>query len=398
MLVGKAAQVRAAYDEAWARHRSALTDQRRLGGDRMSLERELDLVRYQAGEISAAGLERGDDIRLESMAARLRNAEVILEHLSAATTELEAAGESIGSALSRLRKLADIDPGLGARASDAETVDVLTHELLGAVRELAESATEDPGDLALLEQRLTSLGDLKRKYGHTLEAVLDFGEAAAMRAAELEQLLDRAANIDTLITRSEADLVEVGEALTTARRSAIGQIEDEARRHLAALGLPAATLRFTIEPAELGPSGADRVELVFASDDRLAGGSIQEVASGGELSRLVLALRLATRSKETDTLVFDEVDAGVGGRTALALGRKLADLSRACQVLCVTHLPQVAAHAETHYVIERTGPTAIVREVDGDARITELSRMLAGLPESSKGREAAAELLEGART
>ncbi len=112
----------------------------------------------------------------------------------------------------------------------------------------------------------------------------------------------------------------------------------------------------------------------------------------------MLALRLATRAGGAGTMVFDEIDAGVGGATALALGRKLADLALTCQVLCVTHLPQVAAHAEDHFVIERDGPRASVRKVDGEDRLTELSRMLAGLPESDHGREAAAELLEGART
>ncbi|MGH8945468.1 MAG: DNA repair protein RecN, partial [Acidimicrobiia bacterium] len=121
-------------------------------------------------------------------------------------------------------------------------------------------------------------------------------------------------------------------------------------------------------------------------------------ASGGELSRLILALRLATRSRDTGTLVFYEVDAGVGGATALALGRKLADLARTFQVLCVTHLPQVAAHADDHYVIERSGSAALVKRVEGEERLTELSRMLAGLPQSERGREAAAELLEGARS
>ena len=112
----------------------------------------------------------------------------------------------------------------------------------------------------------------------------------------------------------------------------------------------------------------------------------------------MLALRLATRAEGAGTMVFDEIDAGVGGATALALGRKLADLARSCQVLCVTHLPQVAANAEDHFVIERDGPKASVRRVDGEDRLTELSRMLAGLPESDHGREAAAELLEDARS
>ena len=161
--------------------------------------------------------------------------------------------------------------------------------------------------------------------------------------------------------------------------------------------MPAASLRLTLEGITPGPSGADRVAALFSSDERLEAGRIEDVASGGELSRLVLALRLATNAEDATTLVFDEVDAGVGGATALALGKKLSELARTTQVLCVTHLPQVAAHADTHYAVRRTGTSADVVRVDGEERVEELSRMLAGLPQSAGGRGAAAELLEAAR-
>jgi DNA repair protein RecN (Recombination protein N) len=167
---------------------------------------------------------------------------------------------------------------------------------------------------------------------------------------------------------------------------------------LTELGLPTAVLRIELAGQTPGASGADDVTMSFASDERMTPGPIQEVASGGELSRLMLALRLSSRDPGTGTMVFDEIDAGVGGATALTLGRKLADLAVDTQVLCVTHLPQVAAHATTHYIVERDGSRAVVRLVDGDDRLTELSRMLAGLPDSERGREAAAELLEGAHS
>jgi DNA repair protein RecN (Recombination protein N) len=392
------AQARARYDTTWSLYRSALDDQRRLGGDRMALERELDLVRYQANEISSAGLEPGDDQRLESMVARLKNTELMRDNLAAATDELDSAAESTGIVVSRLRKLAAVDSGLEELLTAAELLGDLTHDLLSGVRDQAESANDDPRQLEQLEEQLTSLGQLKRKYGKTLEEVLEFGIDAGRRAGELETLLEKASGIEDLVSQLESEVAEAGIHLRSARRAAVQGIENEARAHLAALGLPSASLSFSIEEVEPGPSGADRVELMFASDDRLAAGTVHDVASGGELSRLVLALRLATRSKDVDSLVFDEIDAGVGGVTALEVGRKLADLARTCQVLCVTHLPQVAAHADTHYVIERTGATASVRRIEGEDRLTELSRMLAGLPESERGREAAAELLEGART
>lgn len=398
MLDETGRKTRVGYEDAWARHRSAVEGQRRLGGDRSGLERELDLLRYQANEIDAAGLQPGDDLRMESMASRLRNAESVRENLMAAIDELESLAGGAGQVVSRLRKLTVIDPTIADQVTAAEGLDVVAHDLLTELRGMAESANEDPLALESLEERLTALGTLKRKYGKTLDEVLEFGADASRRASELELLIERASSIDELLERSQAELAGIGAELSEARRAAAREIEDDARSHLTALGLPSATVRLVIETVEPGPSGADRVEILFASDDRLASGPIQEVASGGELSRLMLALRLATRAEGAGTMVFDEIDAGVGGATAIALGRKLADLARTCQVLCVTHLPQVAAHAQTQFVIERAGPRAGVHMVDGDERLTELSRMLAGLPESEHGREAAAELLEDARS
>ena len=398
VLDDKGRSVRERYEGAWARYRTALDDQRRLGGDRMGLERELDLVRYQAREIDSAGLEPGDDQNMESMASRLRSAGLIRESLGMARDELESIADRAGNVVAWLRKVSAVDEVLADQLSQAEAIGEMTLDLLRSVRDEEESSSEDPAMLETIEQRLTALGDLKRKYGKTLDEVLEFGADASRRAAELETLLDKASSIEAQVSSAEIELAEIGLELRAARQGAIHRIEDEAKGHLAVLGLASAALRFVIEPTEPGPSGTDRIELLFASDDRLEAGAVQDVASGGELSRLVLALRLATRSRDTGTLVFDEVDAGVGGATALALGRKLADLAHDFQVLCVTHLPQVAAYADTHYVIERGDASARAVRVEGENRLTELSRMLAGLPESERGREAAAELLEAAHS
>jgi DNA repair protein RecN (Recombination protein N) len=171
--------------------------------------------------------------------------------------------------------------------------------------------------------------------------------------------------------------------------------------HLRELGLTDPIVSIEVLDGEPTAAGADQVKLLFASDRRLQLGEVSKVASGGELSRLVLSLRLAARAGAgkdmAAVLVFDEIDAGVGGTTALELGRKLGTLASDCQVLCVTHLPQVAAFADSHFVVERSDNRATVREIDGEERIAELSRMLAGLPESARGREAAAELVAIAR-
>jgi DNA repair protein RecN (Recombination protein N) len=391
-------RARTGYFDLWSRYRAALADQRRLGGDTMALERELDLLRYQAGEIDAARLKPGDDSDMESLAIRLRNTELIRESVSTAMADLDRLTTGSGELVATLRKLAAIDPNFNEHSGMAEEIDTRAGDLRRLVRQAADGINEDPEALAELESRLNLLGDLKRKYGRTLDEVLEFGEDASRRASELETLLAQAASIGELVTGLRADLAREGARLTEARARAAQQIEQEARAHLNELGLPAALLKVELIGDEPGASGADEVTLSFASDDRMTPGPIHEVASGGELSRLMLALRLSSRDRGTGTMVFDEIDAGVGGATALTLGRKLADLASETQVLCVTHLPQVAAHATTHYVVDREGSRAEVRLVDGDARLIELSRMLAGLPDSERGREAAAELLEGAHS
>jgi DNA repair protein RecN (Recombination protein N) len=245
-----------------------------------------------------------------------------------------------------------------------------------------------------LEGRLTAIGDLKRKYGRTIEEVIGHGERITDKAAELEGLLADADRIDAEVADASRTVAACAADLSKARTRAAEIISAEMRRHLADLGLSGAKVEIELEPVDPGPTGADRVVIRFASDPRLETRPIADAASGGELSRLVLAIRLATKSKSTATLVFDEVDTGIGGKTALAMGAKLADLARDRQVLCVTHLAQVAAHADTHYVVEKdSGGVAHVRHVIGDDRVTEIARMLAGQPDSLATKTAAAELL-----
>ncbi len=391
-------RAREAYHGAWEAYATARAAQEDLGGDLMALERELDLVAHQAKEIEMAGLQPDEDEMAEALASRLRNAEAIRAELTQALDYSAQMSDLAGEVVSSLRKVADLDPALEEGRAMAEAVSEEISELTRLLRDRADEAQLDPEGLAAAEERLTLLGDLKRKYGRTIVEVIEFGSAAADRARSLSGLLERASTIEAEVAAARARVEQGAGALREKRAAAAEMIERDAAGHLAGLGMPGSSIHLTLEEVEPGSSGADRVGVLFSSDDRLAAGRIEDVASGGELSRLVLALRLATNDDDIGTLVFDEVDAGVGGATALALGRKLADLARSTQVLCVTHLPQVAAHADTHYAVRRTGATAEVIRVDGQERLDELSRMLAGLPESAGGREAAAELLAIARS
>lgn len=385
---------REAYRAAWQQRSDALDRQRQLGGDQIELTRELDLARYQATEIESAGLTNGLDRDLEATVSRLRNVEEITEHLGETMNLSEAMSDNVGELVGRLRKAASLDPSLSDLAGRAEGLADGVTDLVREAREALDHVDDDPTTLSDTEDMLTAIGDLKRKYGKTVDDVIEYGRRQAQRATELESLLRDADEIDEMVATATAEVARRARSLTGARDATAQKVAEAALGHLSDLGLESATVEIALEPVEAGPLGADRAVLRFASDSRLEPGPVSSVASGGELSRLVLAFRLATRRTATETLVFDEVDTGIGGKTALAMGAKIAELATGTQVLCVTHLPQVAAHADTHYVVERDSDgVARVRPVTDDDRLTELSRMLAGQPDSDAGKTAAAELL-----
>ena len=387
------------YGIAWEalvglRHEAEL-----LGGDRRALERELDMVRFQAEEIVGAGFAAGDDIALTVEVDRLRNRETLLEGLAAASDALAAeqgAGDSLGRAASELRRLVRYDPELENLAAQADELVGLVDELSGDVTRAGGNLDHDPDRLQAVEQQLARLGDLRRKYGDSLDEVLAYGAEAETRAAELVRLLDRAESLAGELTAAETAARDAADELTLRRTTTADRIAADAITHLEELGFRTPTVSFRFEAAGLGPTGSDRTTLLFASDAGLTPGPVGRIASGGELSRLVLALRLAAGVGEAEVVAFDEIDAGIGGTTALAMGRKLAALAAGRQVLCVTHLPQVAAFADQHFVVTREDAAATVAVAAGTDRLEELSRMLAGMPESERGKEHAAELLEAA--
>ncbi len=381
------------YHLAWDTLAALRTERHRLGGDRRALERELDLVGYQFEEIRGAGFSPGDDEQLAAEAVRMRHAEELATRLGEARTGIERAADNVGGAASQLLKAADLDSSLRHLTDQTATTLAMLAELGTDLRVAFESVQTDPGAAEATEQRLAQLGDLRRKYGDTLEEVLEFGEGAARRRDELAGLLAGAERLEVELNEAEQVVAAIGARLRKSRQETADRIAIDAMQHLRELGMPTPVVRLVVEPSEPGPAGADLGRLFFASDDRLEPGPVSRVASGGELSRLVLSLRLAGGAGRAPVVAFDEIDAGVGGKTALALGRKLASLAKERQVLCVTHLPQVAAFADRHFVISRTGTSVAVSMVEQEERLEELSRMLAGLPDSRQGRDHADELI-----
>jgi len=388
-----------AYADAW--ESLVLTRQKLelLGGSRRELERELEVVRFQAEEITATGFESGDDAEMQLQATRLRNSEDLAAGLDAALSALgdDGAAGQVGNAAAELRRLARVDATLGVFGDRVEELLDRLGEIQADVASVAAGLEHEPARLDALETRIHQLGDLRRKYGETLDDVLAFGARADERSAELSGLLGTADELAAELEQRTEAAAAAADDLTGRRQQAAKKLESKATRHLSELGMADPVVQFAFTLTDLGPDGADRVELTFASDSGLTPGPAGKVASGGELSRLTLALRLAAGIGDAGLVAFDEVDAGIGGATARAMGEKLAALSVDRQIFCVTHLPQVAAHADTHFVVTRDGARATVAAVTGEDRLTELSRMLGGLPDSERGQLHAAELLAAAR-
>ncbi len=381
------------YRAAWEKAQSLSRESEAIGGGREALQRDAALARFQAGEIADAGFTTGEDEYLERMLGRLRHLEELTEKIAAAHAAATAAGDTIGEVVTVMRRASILDSSLEPLAKRAEESQAVTGDLTVELRAAADALEGDPTQLAELEERLALLNALRRKYGATLDQVLLFGEEAMARAESIERSLTRAEEIEGQLAEAFTAIDGLGARLRESRARAGGRLADAALGHLRQLGFSDPYVEVEVAPAKPGSDGAEAIKLLFASDRRLVPGDVARVASGGELSRLILALRLAGGAGRAPVVAFDEVDAGVGGKTALALGAKLAELAADRQVLCVTHLPQVAAFADTHAVVRRDGPSATVEVVEGHERLEELSRMLSGLPESERGREHAEELL-----
>lgn len=373
----------------------------KMGGDERARARELDLVHYQVDEIDDAAITGPDeDDELEAVEDALADAAAHREAAAVAVAALS--GDGAGPATDAVASVADAvgvavaavagrRPFAGAeerlRALAAEVVDVA-----GELRTVGEAIDEDPERFEQVRQRRHLLHELRRKYGETLADVIAEGDRLRARLDELEGHDQRAAQLDEAL--AEARQVEAAEAakVAAARRAAAPDLAARIQANLVELAMPKAVVAIEVR----GDDPGDDVEVRLAANPGTPPLPLSKVASGGELARTMLALRLVL-TDAPPTLVFDEVDAGIGGAAAVAVGRALARLGREHQVLVVTHLPQVAAYADAQVrVAKHSDESATVSRVtvlDHDERVVELSRMLSGQPDSEAARTHAAELL-----
>jgi DNA repair protein RecN (Recombination protein N) len=370
-----------------------------LGGDERARARELDLLRYQVDEIGAAVIVAAhEDDGLQVEADLLADAEAHGESLARAYRELEGSGaDALGRAVAALEDrppFAQLATRLRALQSEVQDV---AHD----IRTTEESIVVDPERLETVQARRALLAELKRKYGPALADVVEYEQQARTRLVELEEHDQRAARLDAERRAADDEMQRAARALSKARRAAAPRLAEAVTAHLRELALPTASFSVDVtpedDPASIGEDGADTVTFLLAPNPGEPARPLAKAASGGELSRTMLALRVVL-SEAPPTLVFDEVDAGIGGEAGAAVGRALATLGGHHQVLCVTHLPQVAAFADAHVLVAKDEVRG--RTVAGasllldDARVNEISRMLAGVGGSDHARRHARELVE----
>ena len=379
------------YRQHYRQLQTLLAEQAALNTAETAREQELDLLRHQITEIKSANLVAGEEEEIERRYKLASNSKRLIELATGVANKLSEADGSVLSQLAEtqrlLRELEKIDSSI-AQLSSAHTASVVElSEIARSLSAYAEKFDLDPQQLAALEQRVSLFETLKRKYGGSIGEVIAFGEQAVERMrtiegrdAELERLAREIDNVRTQMNRA-------GEALRKLRAKAAPKLSDNIRRNLRDLGFRQSEFEAKFNALdEPGPNGFDSVELLFSPNPGEPLKPLRAIASSGEISRLMLAIKSALAAHDAiPLLVFDEIDTNVGGEIAHAVGAKMQMLGRDHQVICITHLPQVAATASSHFVVTKDvarGRTfSNLHEVTGKGRQEEIARMLGGKSE-----------------
>jgi DNA repair protein RecN (Recombination protein N) len=388
----------------------------------------VDLLRYQIDEIGRANLQVGEEEELVAERSRLANADRLALDAAAAYMSLAGDDESgiPGSAISLLRQasstfqdISAIDPTTAGLSERVHELLYLLEDLAADVRTYRETVDADPTRLAIVEERLAEMRQLQRKYGATVKEILEHARSAE---EELDRLTGSEVDTETLVAREESLSREVGElalALSEKRRSVAKTLANDVETSIARLNMGSSSFAVALDQAEdsrgvrvrngngderrflVDSFGIDRVTFLIAPNPGEELKPLSRIASGGETARLMLALKsILSEADQTPTLVFDEIDVGVGGRSGQVVGETLWSLTKNHQVIVITHLPQIAAFGDTHYQIaksERDGRViSTINELDETVRQEELAAMLDGTPVSASSLQSAAEMLERA--
>ncbi len=401
----------AAYRLDYAARRDAASELAELTTAAQARARELDLLRFGLDEIAKADPQPGEDAALAAEARRLQAVDDLRQAAHSALVALAGDEDDYdttdaltltGIARKALAGAVDRDAQLVPLVAQLAEAAVGLADVASGLSSYAAGLDADPLRLEWIAGRRAELAHLTRKYGDDVDAVLAWAAAAAVRVTTLDAGDARIEELRSQLVELDSKLALTAARMSILRRRAAAQLERLVGSELTALAMPKATLGFELSPAPgLGPQGADSVNLLFSANPGSAPGPLGKVASGGELSRVRLALEVVLATETTgETFVFDEVDAGVGGAVALEIGRRLAKLAQRCQVIVVTHLAQVAVFAARHYVVSKSDDGSVttsgVRRVDGEDRVEVLARMMGGLESSDSALAHARELLASA--
>jgi DNA repair protein RecN (Recombination protein N) len=356
-------------------------------------EQELDLLRYQVQEIDNANLQPQDEHDLEDRWRRASNASRLVEAAAAAVTALNGEDgilDRLGELQRHIRELEKLDPSIRERTASLETATLELEDLETTLACYAGELDIDPAAAATLEERVNLIESLKRKYGPSLAEVLARRDAAAARLDTIENRSEKIAALESELAACRAALDAAGKTLTAARRKAAPKLAKEISNQLKDLGFLQASFEAPLHAlSDPGPQGLEAIEFQFGPNPGEPMLPLRQIASSGEISRVMLAVKSALAEQDATTLmVFDEIDANVGGEVARAVGRKMAALGMRHQVVAITHFPQVAASASNHFVVEKEVANGRTRSrlfrVHGESRIAELVRMLGGGGEQAR--------------
>ncbi|MEI5099786.1 DNA repair protein RecN [Streptomyces sp. PmtG] len=412
------------YTAAYRRLRAVSAELDEITTRARERAQEADMLRYGLDEVAAVEPRTGEDVELSAEAERLGHAEALASAATAAHAALAGNPEDpegmdastlVAGAHRALETVRSHDPALAALTDRIGEIGILLADVAGELAGYADDLDADPLRLAAVEERRAALTQLTRKYGEDVGAVLAWAEAGAARLAELEGDDDRLGELTAERDALRTELAALARELTEARVEAAARFAAAVTEELASLAMPHARVTIDVRQTDdpegveidgrtvaCGPAGVDEVELLLAPHPGAPPRPIAKGASGGELSRVMLAVEVVfAGTNPVPTYLFDEVDAGVGGKAAVEIGRRLAKLAKSAQVVVVTHLPQVAAFADRQLLVEKTHDGSVTRSgvqvLEGEERVRELSRMLAGQEDSETARAHAEELLAAAR-
>jgi DNA repair protein RecN (Recombination protein N) len=401
------------YQDARRHWRSLVKARNSLISHRDENTLKAQMLSLGLAEINQVAPEIDEDTHLQATLNIMRSAEAIRyliasarETLSERDTDQLSVTSQLAAVMKDVDSASEHDPSINTYV---ERLNSVVSEVIDIDAELADyvrALNADPARLEAMEQRLASIKVLMKKYGPSISDIHEWDRAAQEQLPQLKISDEDIAQLDSDIISAQKKLIELGDQLSASRQNSAIELAQKIEQELRQLAMPRARISIEVksqsDPSKWARSGADVVEFTIAADGGDQFRPMGTTVSGGELSRLMLAIEVALSSEHAvPTMIFDEVDAGIGGEVAVQVGRRLAQLGERIQVIVVTHLPQVAAFAQTHFVVDKSSlsgqVTTTVTEVKGEERTREITRMLSGLPDSASGAAHAEELLEMAR-